>query len=180
MIQITILSKLIKEQAMKNTDTKKKYEISTSIIIHASLYDVWRVLSDFGNVYQWAPPVTKSYTIGNPKLGVGHGRHCDIEGFGSLDEYLIEWKENEGFTYTVTPLGPLDASISTWKTESLGLDKCKIEITLAYDIRYGIFGKLMHSLIMRGKLCSGLPQTLQALKKHIESNQNITTAQLAI
>ena len=39
--------------------------------------------------------------------------------------------------------------------------------------RLGRFGKIMHKLIMRGKLEFFLPETLLAVKKNIESGKSI-------
>ncbi len=76
-----------------------KYEVKSEIIINASTAEVWDVLKDFGNVSDWAPTVSKSYYLDSQTSGIGTGRHCDIDGFGSIKEYVTAWQEGVGFSY---------------------------------------------------------------------------------
>lgn len=145
-----------------------KYEIRTSIIIDAPKAAVWDLLKDFGNVSDWAPAVNKSHYLNDKTSGVGTGRHCDIKGFGGIQEYITEWQENEGFVYSVTPLGPLAASNSRWWLSPIKDNQTRLEIVLNYNVRFGIFGIILHKLIMRRKLEKSLPETLLATKKQVE------------
>ena len=146
-----------------------KYEVKSEIIINASTAEVWDVLKDFGNVSDWAPSVSESHYLSSQTSGVGTGRHCVIDGFGSLDEYVTQWQEGVGFTYSVTPLGPLDKSNSSWWLSRISDTETKLEVALIYDLRFGLFGKILHKLIMRRKLEQSLPQTLAATKNHVEA-----------
>lgn len=65
-----------------------KFNVSAVIDLNASQSNVWEVLQDFPNVYLWAPSVTESHAIGNTASGVGSGRHCKLDGFGEIDEYI--------------------------------------------------------------------------------------------
>ncbi len=42
-------------------------------------------------------------------------------------------------------------------------------IRFSYNIRFGVVGWLMHSLMMRSKLEKSLPETLDAVKKRVET-----------
>jgi len=145
-----------------------KYAVNTSIIINTPSSAVWEVLKEFGTVSEWAPTVTKSYYLNSKTSGVGTARHCDIQGFGGIQETVTDWQEGKGFTYSVTPLGPLAASNSRWNISSVDDQTSKLEVTLSYDIRFGILGKILHKLVMRKKLEQALPETLSATKKHVE------------
>ena len=146
-----------------------KYQVKTSININAPIAVVWELLKDFGNVSDWAPSVSKSYYLNEQRSGVGTGRHCSIDGFGDIQEYVTNWKEGRGFIYSVTPLGPLDASNSRWWLTAVNEKTTTLEVTLSYDVRFGIFGKILHTLVMRSKLEKSLPETLAATKLHVES-----------
>ena len=147
------------------TNLPGKYEVVASAQIDKSQADVWSVLEDFANVYTWAPSVAESYTIGNAERGNGAGRHCKVEGFGHIDEYVTEWEEGTGFIYEITPLGPLDKSWSSWKIQALGDTRSRIEVKFSYNLRFGAFGKIMHKLVMRKKLEQSLPQVLESSEK---------------
>ena len=154
-----------------------KYAVKTAVIINTPTATVWDVLKDFGNVSDWAPTVTKSYYLNAKSSGVGTGRHCDIKGFGSIQEYITDWQEGKGFVYSVTALGPIAASNSSWWLTRIDDQTTKLEVVLSYNIRFGLFGRIMHKLIMRKKLEQSLPETLAATKKHVENIYRSTPTQ---
>ena len=154
---------------MNNQSQKFKYSAATKIVMNASQKQAWQVLQDFSSVHTWAPAVSDSYQIGKEQKGVGHGRHCDIDGFGGIDEIITQWNEGKGFEYSVTPLGPLAASSSQWKLVKMGETHTRLEVTLSYNLRFGIFGKLLHALVMKSKLQTSLKETGEAVKDRVES-----------
>jgi ribosome-associated toxin RatA of RatAB toxin-antitoxin module len=147
------------------------YSQNKSTTINAPLDKVWAILSDFNDVYTWAPTVTESYALNTKNQQVGAARHCEIKGFGGIDEVITQWKENVGFTYTVSDLGPLTAAQSQWKIEQVGSDKTKLTVELGYNLKFGIFGKLLHSLMMKSKLSESLALTLLAVKDRVETGK---------
>ena len=167
---------------MKATKLSGKYEVESEIIIDASTAAVWDVLKEFGSVSDWAPAVSKSYYLDSQTSGVGTGRHCDIDGLGSIDEVVTDWQEGVGFSYSVTALGPLDKSNSTWRLTRIGDSKTKLQVILSYDLRFGLLGKILHKLVMRRKLEQSLPDTLAAFKDRlaaVSSNAPLAAAAVA-
>jgi len=49
----------------------------------------------------------------------------------------------------------------------------RLEVVFSYNIRFGLLGKIVHKLIMRGKLEKSLPETLLSVKKRIETGESI-------
>jgi hypothetical protein len=143
------------------------YQVESTININAPKQQAWQVLRDFSEV-TWAPGVKASYAIGKSEMGVGAGRHCALEGFGEIDEYITHWSEGTGFAYSVTPLGPLNNANSRWWLTEIGEQGCELNVIISYDIRFGLLGRLMHKLIMRSKLETSLPQTTAAVKSRVE------------
>lgn len=152
---------------MKSPKLNGAYEVVTSVDINAPMLDAWKVLRDFHNV-SWAPGVKASHAIGKSEIGVGAGRHCTLDGFGEIDEYITQWFEGQGFVYSLSPLGPLHQAQSSWCLEQLGDSNCRLKLVLSYDIRFSVLGKFMHLLLMRKKLEGSLPQTAQAVKDRVE------------
>ena len=148
-----------------------KYSLKKNLIINAPLDKVWAVLANFNQVYTWAPSVTHSYGLNRKDQQIGAARHCEIKGFGGIDETVTQWQEKSGFTYTVSDLGPLTAAQSRWKIEQAGDHQTKIEVELGYNLKFSIIGKLLHSLMMKNKLSDSLSQTLIALKDRVESGK---------
>lgn len=166
---------------IKNTkipEVEGKYRVSSSITINAPQAAVWQLLEDFGNVYQWAPGVEKSHSLGNKEKCIGAGRYCKLDGFGEIEEYVTHWQEGNGFIYDVTPLGPLHQAFSRWALTSTGEKTTILSVTLAYNIRFSLLGKFMHRMIMRSKLEKSLPQVLAAVKEQVEKikSTSVTSA----
>ena len=111
----------------------------------------------------------RSHSISKIEQGVGAGRHCELDGFGDINEFVIQWHQGTGFVYDVTPLGPLNKSFSSWWLTAKSEETTQLEVVLSYNIRYGIFGKMMHKFVMRKKFVDSLPQALQALKLRVET-----------
>jgi hypothetical protein len=65
---------------------KMRKQIRREVQIDASAERTGEVLADFGNVHAWAPGVTHSYSTSEVPGGAGASRHCDIKGFGSVEE----------------------------------------------------------------------------------------------
>jgi len=147
------------------------YSLNKSLTINAPLDKVWAVLSDFNDVYTWAPTVTHSYALNTKSQQIGAARHCEIKGFGGIDEIVTQWKEKSGFTYTVSDLGPLTGAQSRWNIEKVGEHQTKLDIELAYNLKFSIIGKLLHSLMMRSKLSDSLDLTLTAIRNRVESGK---------
>ena len=160
---------------MKAPILNGKYKVSSVIDLRAPQSKVWEVLKDFPNVYLWAPSVQESHAIGNKEFGVGAGRHCKLDGFGEIDEYITVWQEGSGFVYDVTPLGPLNRAFSSWWLTANNDHSTRLEVVFSYDIRFGIFGRIMHKLIMRSKLEKSLPDTLKAVKNRVENNPTLNS-----
>jgi hypothetical protein len=165
---------------MSQEKNKSKYAVSTSVIIDATRLEVWNVLQDFANVADWAPTVSHSNVIGKAEKGVGHGRHCKIDGFGGIDEFITLWEENRGFEYDVSALGPLAESKSSWVITETGNGKARLSISLNYNTRFGLLGTIMHAMIMRKKLEMSIKDTGLAVKNHVESLALKTTNEINI
>ena len=149
----------------------KQHGFKSTITINAPKVQVWAVLEDFNNVYTWAPGVSESHGFGSKQQEIGAARHCKLSDFGAIDEVITEWKQGQGFTFTISPLGPLNNAISRWTLIEVDAQTTRLEVKFAYDIRFSIFGKLMHNLVMRKKLLTSLPQALQAFKQRIETGK---------
>ena len=115
----------------------------------------------------------ESHAIGNKQMGVGAGRHCKLDGFGEIDEYLTVWQEGSGFVYDVTPLGPIDKAYSSWWLSANNDHSTRLEVVFSYDLRFGLLGKIMHKLIMRSKLEQSLPEILKAVKNRVKNGSMV-------
>ena len=122
-------------------------KVAAQVLVSAPAQKVWEVLADFGGIYNWAPGVTNSYSTSESNGGPGSSRHCDIAGFGSIEEYVTEWTEGREFKYRATPVGPIGESISTWRVTPQG-NRAVLYGDLEYKMRFGLLGALLNTLFM--------------------------------
>ena len=149
-------------------------KVSGQIVIDAPAEKVWEVLADFGGVQKWAPGVTNSYSTSSKNSGDDAARHCDIPGFGGIEEYITEWNEGVSFTYRVEPFGFIDESSSTWKITPQG-DKTLVYTELNVNMRFGILGSVMEKLFVKRKIENGTRNALAGLKQHVMTGELIGT-----
>lgn len=147
-------------------------KVEAQIVINAPVQRVWEVLADFGGVSRWAPSVTKSYSTSKNNGGPEASRHCDIAGFGSVEEDITEWNEGRDFTYVATGVGPISEGYSTWAVKPQG-DKTLVYTDLRYGVRFGPIGALMNVLIMRRKIEKSMVNALEGLKHHVKTGESI-------
>ena len=147
-------------------------QVANQIVIDAPVQQVWEVLADFGGVYRWAPSVTNSYSTSENSSGPEASRHCDIAGFGGIEEYITEWNEGHDFTYLATGVGPISEGHSTWSVKAQG-EKTLVYTEFSYGLRFGPIGALMNALILRRKVEQGLEKALEGLKHHVKTGEPI-------
>ena len=82
-------------------------------------------------------------------------RHCDIAGFGGIEESTTEWNEGRDFTYRATGVDPISRGYSTWSVEPQG-DQTMVYTEFRYGVRIGPLGALMNAVILRRQLRQGL------------------------
>jgi hypothetical protein len=80
---------------------------------------------------------------------------------------VTEWRNGESFTYEVTPLGPIGRSMSRWSVAPAS-GGALVRVEMAYQLRFGPLGWLMHRLVMRPKLEKLIPLGLVKLQRHLE------------
>jgi len=153
---------------MQTSKAKGTYKIQANTVINNSQEIAWALLSEFDNVYKWVPTISSSKGQGLEKVGVGHGRNCVIDGFGSIDETITLWSEGEGFEYDISPIGPLYGATSRWELAENKNGQTVLTVTLVYSVRFGLFGKMLHSMMMRKKLSGSLSGTLNTVKNVLE------------
>lgn len=146
--------------------------LKVQTLINAPVEKVWEVLADFSGVEKWAPSVTKSYSLTENNGGPEAARHCDVAGFGGIEEYVTEWNEGSGFTFRVTGVGPIREANSSWLAE--GKDgKTLLTTSLEYTTRFGIIGSVINVLMMRRKLRQGLAQTHAGLDYYLRTGETV-------
>ena len=137
-------------------------KVAGEVLIDATAEKVWEILADFGGIYKWAPGIVSSYSTSENNGGAGASRHCDIAGFGGIEEYVTEWTDGKSIKYKATSVGPIAESFAHWFVTPQG-DKALVHAEFEYDMRFGLLGALMNKLLIRRKMKQGMHQALGGL-----------------
>ena len=149
-------------------------KLESQLVIDAPVEKVWEVLGDFSEVYRWAPSVTKSYSTSESSNGPEASRHCEVAGFGGVDETVTRWNDGQSFTYSFSGGGPVAGGSTTWSVKGQG-DNTLVHTTVEYDLRFGPIGSLMNALIIRRKIRQSMEMGQEGLKRHVETGELIGT-----
>jgi len=144
-------------------------QISRSIDINAPVNDVWQKLAKLDDVQNFVDSVTKSYYNSEQKEGVGAARTCEVKGFGTLVEEIVEWKDGESLTYTVAGMPPMvKHAQSNWRLERKSHFQTTVTVTSSMETRYGVFGAFMERFVMKPRISRLLEDALSQFKSYVE------------
>ena len=139
--------------------------------IDASPEEVWAVLSDFPNVYRWAPAVALSHPV-DPGLteGLGAGRTCEVPGFGKLTESVDHWLEGREIGYEWTAGGPVRRGRSQWSVRRDG-DGTHVRVDIEATMRFGLIGQLLGHTVLKSKMGRFMDDALRGLAHYIRTGE---------
>lgn len=140
-------------------------------IVNATKEDVWKVISNYGDIYKFNPVVRKSYITSSQNQGIGATRVCELFPTGKLSETIKEWFEGEGFLLEVIPiekLPPVKNFTTSFGVEKLSGNKTRVSISLNYQMKLGITGKIINKILIQPKLEDSIDGLLRGLKLHLE------------
>jgi carbon monoxide dehydrogenase subunit G len=141
---------------------------SVKIQINAKPDDVWKALSDIGNIYVWNPGVKNSHLTSDVTEGIGTARYCDLGSSNYLDESVVKWESNRALTMRVTgtnlPFKSIDIRF-TLREEKGGTE---VEVSPVYELKFGVIGKALDALYVKKSYEKGMKNLLLGLKNHVE------------
>lgn len=144
-------------------------KLHNEIKIDAPLEKIWKILADLESVQYYSPMIAGARYTSSKKEGVGASRHCDFKPKGYAKERVIGWEPKKSITMEMyESQWPL--KFMRWKT-SLRNDGNKTLVTsdTEYEIKFGVFGKLMDMLLMRQKFHRIMDDMFADMKHFIET-----------
>ncbi len=147
--------------------------ISGSIKINSPKDNVWEIISDLGGIQNYHPLVNKSYNLTNQTEGVGAGRICEFKNGGVLREESVEWQEGDFVNLKVIPvkrMPPFKSAFAKMAVEEID-NKTIASLTIEYDLKYGLLGKVMNKLMVKSQFEKVLPKILSGLKRYSEAEK---------
>lgn len=133
----------------------------------------WQAISDIGGVHRFHPAVERSPLHGDKARGVGARRVCHFYDGNHITEKVVGWDEGRSLDVDIVEGSmPVDNASASLRVEPLGSGS-RVSMTLRYEPRYGVFGKLMDAVMMRGMFRKLLRSVLQGLDTHLETGAEI-------
>jgi len=141
------------------------------IEIDAPIAVVWRKLSNLTDIQNWSETINEAHYHTDVERGVGAGRTCDVKGFGTIVENVLEWNENESFKLSMEGLPALvkDAR-GGWRLESLGANRTRATMTIDMQTRFWPLGAVMEKLMLGPKFAKAIEGVQAEFKAYVESS----------
>jgi carbon monoxide dehydrogenase subunit G len=148
-------------------------QITRTIDIDAPVDAVWKTLAKLDDVQNFIDSISRSVYNTDQKEGVGASRTCDVDGFGTVVEEMVEWKEGETFSFTIEG-GPtmMKSALSKWRLERKSEFQTTLHVTSTVEVRYGAIGRLMEKFALAPKLRATLTSVVSQVKEHVERSQS--------
>ena len=141
-------------------------QVKRTIEIDAPIEVVWSKISNLTDIQHWSATVNESHYHTDIQRGNGAGRTCDVKGFGTLVENVLEWKENESFRLSLEGLPAFVKEASGgWRLESLGPNRTRATTFIDLHTRYWPVGTLIEKLMLGpkfGKTVEGVQREFKA------------------
>ncbi|MGI9417398.1 MAG: SRPBCC family protein, partial [Geminicoccaceae bacterium] len=139
--------------------------INVSRRIPSAPAKVWAVLADFPNIATWNTGVAKSFATTDSTGGVGAQRHCDLTPFGELEETVKEWEDECHMVISIDsakklPIAHGEVTFVLSPTD----DATEVSINYSYMPNFGLFERIMGSLVLDSQLEKGFKGFLKDLE----------------
>lgn len=149
--------------------------IETTIDIDAPVDEVWRRLAKLDDVQNWVRSVKKSYYSSDQTEGIGAERTCEVQGFGTLREKIVEWRDGESLAYTAEGMpSVVKRAQNTWRLEPIDARRTRVRSRIDLETRYGVFGTLMGRLMMRPQMTRLMKEATASFKDFVEQSTPAT------
>jgi ribosome-associated toxin RatA of RatAB toxin-antitoxin module len=145
-------------------------QINVEKTIDAKTDKLWSIIDDFGGVHRFHPQVETSDILNGQDSGIGAERECVFYDGTRVSEVVSDQRDGEYQAVTVIagnlPLRNVKAVLSLSQTAD---GKTKVQATIDYQPKYGVFGKVMNALLIRPKFTKILGHVLETLEVHAKT-----------
>ncbi|MEO6457712.1 MAG: SRPBCC family protein [Chloroflexia bacterium] len=143
---------------------------TTETRIDAPVDKVWAALADIGAIHRWNPGVVQSHVTTDSASGIGAGRHCDLGGRNYLKEEVVEWSMGKRLTMRITDTNlPFKSADIRFRLQAGGSSTI-VTVSPDYSLKFGLLGKMLDRLYVRGNYMKGMRALLSGLKRHVEDS----------
>ena len=143
--------------------------LNNEVFINASPDKVWSILNNLEEVENYNPQVSKAVCISTEHSGVNASRQCTMKDGSVIKERVSLVEPYQAIT--------MELYESSWPVQNM---KWRTAITaknsgtlvtqkLQYQVKYGAFGALLNSVMMKNKMYKSLEEVFTELKNYSET-----------
>jgi hypothetical protein len=150
--------------------------IEHTTVINAPIDLVWSKISNLADVQNWTKAVKESHYHTELTSGVGAGRTCDVPGFGTLIENVLEWEEGKSFRLSLEglPFFIREAS-GGWRLEDLGSSRTRATTSIDLKTRFWPIGALMEKFALAPQFNKTIKGAQREFRTYVEGSVISTT-----
>ena len=143
--------------------------LHNQIMIQAPIQKIWEALSNIEQLEKYDPTVKRSTAISSTRSGIGSARKVHMrDGKNWFEEKCTVWEPNKAVTYELTACSfPVHKLKHTYSFEHEG-NQVTVKQVMEYQIKYGLFGKLLDAVMIRKQSETGIKQFFSGLKAYVE------------
>ena len=147
--------------------------ITAETTINAPKSEVWAVSSHIGAIANFHPLVKSSKTLTPYGGGLGARRYCELLPLGAMEEEVVEWQEGQSFIMEVVggkllpPYKFMRGLIQLEEDDG----QSRVRFSFSYQLKFGLLGRLLNHLMIKGEFKKAPPQYVEGLKKYMELGQ---------
>lgn len=151
-------------------------------LIEASPEALWALLSDVTTVARYHPAVQSAELLSPNKTGLGATRRCHFYDGTDVREEVIDLEEGRrlrlGLSEFSLPMKRLEAETTIIPTSD---GKSQVTFTIAFEVEYGLLGKLLGGTVVRRQLAQVTARFLAGIDYHLTTGQLVDqSAQLKV
>lgn len=145
--------------------------IQNEITIHAPIEKIWQALTEIDWLEKFDPTVKKSIALTAAKNGIGARRKVEmVDGKNWFEEQCTIHNPNESLTYELTACSfPIHKLKHSYSFEKVG-NQTKVKQIMEYEMKFGFFGIIMDTLMVRNQSDKGIKLFFAGLKSFTEKN----------
>jgi carbon monoxide dehydrogenase subunit G len=129
---------------------------------------LWALLADLEAVERYNPGVRSAAIEGSRRTGVGARRSCELLPKGRVVERVTHWEEGRALGLEVAESDwPIHFMRWVTRLEPSG-GGTRITQSLEYEVKFGVLGWVLDSLVMRRRLRATLDEVFAGLVRHAE------------
>ncbi len=144
-------------------------KVEKSIEIDAPMGLVWDKISRLTDIALWTRTVRSAHFHTETERGIGAGRTCDVPGFGTLVENVLEWEEGESYTLSLEGLPFfVKKAYGGWRLKEMSDTRTHATTFIVMETGFWPMGALMEKFMLGPQLNKTIAIVQSEFKAFVE------------